>query len=189
MDVSCREMTKDDFPEAVLIAQKSINDTDPAFYDYVKNMTELLGTETTGFVALAEGKIIGVMYMVRGTHLSAGRTDFLDEINERFGGEGLCTGAIVAVEPEYRGLKVSKKLQEYAFEFLRSKNIRHILVEIWIRPDSYMPGYNSVHYAQSFTDYGDVPEYYATAPEAEGRVCSVCGEHCRCAAKIVVMHI
>lgn len=29
MDVSCRQMKKDDFTEAVVIAQKSINDTDP----------------------------------------------------------------------------------------------------------------------------------------------------------------
>lgn len=123
---------------------------------------------------MADGKIIGVMFFIMGMHLSAGCTDFIAEINEQFGVEGICTGSIVAVAPEYRGLKVSKKLNEFAFEHLREKNILHILVEIWIRPDGYMPGCNCVHYASSFTDYGNIPEYYATAPEAEGRVCSVC---------------
>lgn len=50
MDVSCRQMRKDDFTEAVVIAQKSINDTDPLFYEYVKNMTDSLGAETEGGV-------------------------------------------------------------------------------------------------------------------------------------------
>ncbi|MDO4561925.1 MAG: hypothetical protein Q4C86_13365 [bacterium] len=41
----------------------------------------------------------------------------------------------------------------------------------------------------SFTDYGNVPDYYATAPESDGRVCAVCGEDCHCAAKIAALHI
>lgn len=189
MDVSCRRMRADDFPQAVVIAQKSINDTDAAFYDYIREMTERLGGGTEGVVAEAEGKIIGVMYFIRGTHLSGGRVDFLAEIAKELGGAGICTCSIIAVDPQYRGLKISQKLHEYAFEILRAQNIRHVLVEIWIRPDGYMPGYRCLHYAPSFTDYGDVPDYYATAPEGEGRVCAVCGEDCHCAAKIAVLHI
>lgn len=90
-------------------------------YEYVKNMTDSLGAETEGVVAVADGKIIGVVFFIMGMHLSAGRTDFIAEINEQFGVEGICTGSIVAVAPEYRGLKASKKLNEFAFEHLREK--------------------------------------------------------------------
>ncbi|MDO5114775.1 MAG: GNAT family N-acetyltransferase [Synergistaceae bacterium] len=189
MNVSCRKMRAEDFPEAVVIAQKSINDTDAAFYDYIKAMTESLGNGTEGVVAEADGHIAGVMYFISGIHLSGGRTDFIEEINKELNGAGIYSCSIVAVDPRYRGLKISKKLHECAFEILREQNIRHILVEIWIRPDGYMPGFNCIHYAPSFTDYGDIPNYYAEAPEAEGHICSVCGEDCHCAAKIAVMHI
>ena len=189
MDVTCRKMSKEDFPEAVAIAQESINNVDPAFYDYVKEMTDSLGVETEGAVAEADGKIIGIMYFIRGMHLTGGRTDFFAEIKEQIGSDSIWTGAIAAVAPQYRRLNVAKKLLEYSFQLLRKLNIRHILVEIWIRPDGYMPVYNSLYYAPSFTDYGNIAEYYAKAPGAESRACSVCGEHCHCSAKIAVMHL
>lgn len=76
---------------------------------------EALGKGVEGAVAVADGRIVGILVVVKGLHLSGGRTDFLDEIQKSAGSDGVCTCPILAVDPKYRGLKISKNSMNISF--------------------------------------------------------------------------
>ena len=189
MDISYRRIRKDDFDKSVVLAKKMINSED-AFGEVIRELYEHIGGGVEGTIALnGLGDAVGLMYCVRGMELTGNRTDYFERIKNDIGGDKIWTGRLIVVDSKYQGRKISRVLNERAFSTLRGMGVKHLLVEIWVRPDGYMPGVSGLHIAPSFTDYGDVKRFYAEIPGSDRHVCPVCGEDCKCSAKIAVMHL
>lgn len=71
---------------------------------------------------------------------------------------------------------------------LSRRGVEHILLEIWVRPDGYMPSNSNLAIAGSYKEYGIVPDFYYEASR-NGQLCPVCGDCCHCSAKIAVVNI
>lgn len=190
MEIIYRELRGEDCCAAVALAGKCIN-SEAAFADYIRELHGHIGSGTAGYGAFDGARIVGLVYYTEGMHLSGGRTDFFKEIRESYGCESVWTANVIAVDDDYRGMKIGKNLSIYGPSKLKELGARHLLFEIWVRPDGYMPGDNVVNGSSDITTYGIIPNFYAEAPGAEDHVCEVCGpgNKCRCSAKIVLAHL
>ncbi len=89
---------------------------------------------------------------------------------------------------EYQSKKIGSALYLHGMMALSRRGVEHILLEIWVRPDGYMPSNSNLAIAGSYKEYGIVPDFYYEASR-NGQLCPVCGDCCHCSAKIAVVNI
>ena len=187
MKLRYRLAATEDREEVMKIAEAELN-SGFGSEKYMDGIFAGLGRETLGIVALDGAKIAGFAFLERGMSLSGGRTDFFDEIRRDIGDEEIWTGAATAVLPEYQGFKVGAALYIYTLSALEDIGAKHLLLEIWVRPDGFQPSEPHLHIARDYTEYGLVPDFYKESAD-EGYICPVCGKDCKCSARIAVVHI
>lgn len=184
-----RPIIKEDYTQIVALTDKYVN-FEQAYRDYMKSVCDTIGENSTGICALDDkGTMVGVILYERGMHLTGGREDFFQQIKEDIGSDDIWTGSIVVVEDEYRNKKIGAALLVHILSHFEDIGAKHLLLEIWVRPDGFAPSESQLYIARSFTDYGTVDNFYAEAPGLEDHVCDICGHPCKCKAKIAVIHV
>ena len=184
-----RPLTKEDYPQVAALTSKYVN-AERAYQDYMKSVCDSLGETSAGIAALGEdGILVGAAIAEKGMHLTGGREDFFTQIRADIGAEEIWSGGIIVVEEKYQNKKVGAALLIHLLSYFEEAGVRHLLLEIWVRPDGCAPSESQLYLARSFTDYGTVDNFYAEAPGLEDHVCEVCGHPCKCKAKIAVIHV
>ena len=187
MKIAYRSAVREDFTSVMSIAERELN-SGGGYLDYMRGIFDGLGRDTAGILAFCGKSLAGFAFAESGMSLTGGRTDFFDRIRADIGGEAIWTGAATAVLPEYMNMKIGSALYIYLLSQLQDIGVRHLLLEIWVRPDGYAPSNANLATAGHYTEYGTVDNFYRQASE-QGYVCPVCGDHCVCSAKIAVVHI
>ncbi|MDO4560040.1 MAG: GNAT family N-acetyltransferase [bacterium] len=185
MKLSYRLAEKNDYQKILPLAEQELN-SGQGYEEYMRAIFDELGKNAFGIVACREEEIIGFAFLEKGLALTGGREDFFPEIKKDIGGEEIWTGAAYAVTDEYLNCKVGSALYIYALSHLEDIGAKHLLLEIWVRPDGYAPSNANLATAGRYTEYGVVENFYA---HAAGYICPVCGARCKCSAKIAVVHI
>ena len=185
MKLSYRLAEKGDYEKVLPLAEKELN-SGAGYEEYMRTVFYGLGKETFGIIAFNGEEIAGFAFLERGMELTGGREDFFREIKRDIGEEEIWTGAAYAVTDKYMNCKVGSALYIYALSHLEDIGAKHLLLEIWVRPDGYMPSNTNLATAGSYTEYGVVENFYA---DAKDYICPVCGTRCKCSAKIAVVHI
>lgn len=187
MKITYRNATRGDFASVMQIAEKELNSGD-GYMAYMRGIFDGLGRDTAGILAFCGESLAGFAFAERGMALTGGRTDFFDRIRADIGDEPIWTGAATAVLPGYMNMKIGSALYIYLLSLLEDIGAKHLLLEIWVRPDGYAPSNANLATAGHYTEYGTVANFYREAGE-QGYICPVCGAHCVCSAKIAVVHI
>ena len=181
-----RPIIKEDYPQLVALTDKYVN-SEQAYRDYMKSVCDTIGENSTGICALDDkGTMVGVILCEREMHLTGGREDFFARIKEDIGSDDIWSGSIIVVEDEYRNKKIGAALLIHMLSHFEDIGAKHLLLEIWVRPDGYMPSNANLATAGNYTEYGIVKNFYAGI---KGYICPVCGTECKCSAKIAVVHI
>lgn len=187
MKIDYRDAQGCDFESVYAIASKELNDGQ-AYRAYMEDLYLRLGTSVLGVLAFDGERMIGFAFVEEGMVLTGDRTDYLGDIQRDIGTDGIWTGAAFAVLEKYRGYKIGAALFLHAMRALSRIGVQHLLLEIWVRPDGFMPSNTNLATAGHYTEYGIVHDFYKEASR-HGYLCPVCGENCRCSAKIAVVHI
>lgn len=185
--INYREAHPDDFDSVYAIASEDLN-SGYAYHKYMKGLMTRLGKSTIGVIASCGTKMIGFAFFEEDMVLTGDRKDFFSEIRRDIGTDLIWTGAAFAVINEYRSYKIGSALFLHSMLALSNMGVKHILLEIWIRPDGYMPSNTNLLTAGHYTEYGIVKDFYYESSQ-HGYICPVCGDNCHCSAKIAVVHI
>ncbi|MDO5114773.1 MAG: hypothetical protein Q4D58_01610 [Synergistaceae bacterium] len=185
MKLSYRLAEKSDYEKVLPLAEKELN-SGLSYEEYMRAIFDGLGESAFGIIACHGEELAGFAFLEKGMSLTGGREDFFNEIKKDIGEEEIWTGAAYAVTDKYMNCKVGSALYIYALSQLEDIGAKHLLLEIWVRPDGYMPSNANLATAGRYTEYGIVENFYAGA---EGYICPVCGARCKCSAKIAVVHI
>lgn len=187
MKILYRQAQLQDFDAVYEIAPHSLNDG-WAYHQYIKELFDGLGESTLGILAFDAECLIGFSFFEKGMSLTGDRTDYLEEIRSDIGTDEIWTGAAYAVLDEYMGKKIGSALLLHGMMALSRINVKHLLLEIWIRPNGYMPSNSNLAVAGSYKEYGIVKDFYYESSH-NGYLCPVCGSNCHCFAKIAVVNI
>ncbi|MDO5563274.1 MAG: hypothetical protein Q4F74_06660 [Synergistaceae bacterium] len=187
MKIDYRAAEKNDFAAVMEIAETELN-SGLEYDEYMRGIFDKLGNGAEGVLALDAEKLVGFAFVEEGMALSGDRTDFFDEIKADINGDKIWTGAATAVLPEYMNFKIGAALYIFTLSRLEDIGAKHLLLEIWVRPDGYMPSDPHLRIARDYTEYGVVKNFYHDA-SLKGYICPVCGKDCKCMAKIAVVHI
>lgn len=185
MKLSYRTAEQGDYAKVLPLAEKELN-AGIGYEEYMRRIFDGLGKDTFGIIAFNEGELAGFVFLEKGMALTGDREDFFSEIRRDIGEEDIWTGAAYAVAEQYLNCKVGSALYIYALSHLEDIGAKHLLLEIWVRPDGYMPSNANLATARSYTEYGIVQNFYAGT---KNYICPVCGSDCICSAKIAVVHI
>ena len=138
------------------------------------------------------GKIIGVAVYECGLILSCGHHEICETIYAEIGADALVyTGESLLVETEYRDKKISYGLNEHIradLAALAKKRGRpvYVLHEMSVYPNGKTPAFKVVDGIYGiFHDFGVIPEFYRDYYK-HGHLCPICGEDCKCAARITI---
>ncbi len=187
MKITYRQANAGDFEAVYAIASGELNNGQ-GYRDYVKGLFDRLGHGALGILAFDRELLIGFAFLEQGMVLTGDRTDYLEEIRRDIGNDEIWSGAAFAVLDAYQGMKIGSALFLHGLMALSGIGVKHLLLEIWVRPDGYMPSNTNLATAGSYTEYGIVPDFYYDASR-NGYLCPVCGDECHCSAKIAVVHI
>ncbi|MDO5114772.1 MAG: hypothetical protein Q4D58_01605 [Synergistaceae bacterium] len=189
MKIKYRPLAREDYPQLTALTSRYVN-AEREYQDYMKSLCDSLGCESAGIGGFdADGVLVGAALVEKGMHLTGGREDFFAEIRADIGEEEIWSGGIIVVEEKYQNKKVGAALLIHLLSHFEDIGAKHLLLEIWVRPDGYAPSESQLYIARSFTEYGTVDNFYAEAPGLEDHVCEVCGHPCKCKAKIAVLHV
>ena len=141
------------------------------------------------------GKIIGVAVYECGLILSCGHHEICNLIYDEIGEDALIyTGEALLVETDYRDKKISYGLNEHIREHLRlyakeQGRPVYVLHEMWVYPNGKIPAFRVVDGIYGvYRDYGIIPDFYRDYYKC-GHLCPICGENCKCSAKITISKI
>lgn len=138
MKLTYRLLEKDDFPQVAALTAKYVN-AEQDYCDYMRCVCDSLGHDSAGIAALDDnGLIVGALITERGMHLTGGREDFFAQIREEIGSDEIWTGVIVVVEEGYQNKKIGAALLVHTLSYFENIGVKHMLLEIWIRPDGML---------------------------------------------------
>lgn len=176
--------------DAVLQLASTYIEPSSLYKSYIKSIHEKLGKQSAGMLALHGQQLVGFCCTQEGMHLTGGSTNYFTEIRQDIGDDSIWSGVLTVVDSEFQRYGIAKKMQELLFEHLRQMEVKYLLIEIWCRPDGYMPARKFMAYgAHSVKEYGIVDDFYRNIPGMESMVCKVCGTPCRCKALIAVIKL
>ena len=73
-------------------------------------------------------------------------------------------------------------------EHLREKGAAYVLYELWVHPDGRIPAHHTVERYEHVLDLGLHRQFYADFNHF-GYYCPICGEKCRCSARLYLCRV
>lgn len=141
-----------------------------------------------GYKAMENGRMVGMMTGRGGLDFTYPHPELEAMIQKRFRGEQIYSPDSLTVIDDYRGTDVGFKLGHMVLEEIYKKGYRLLVSELWIYPDGHVPAdhilrnWGTVVYEENIElFYKDLYKYKMKCP--------ICGAHCTCGAKILIVKI
>lgn len=154
-----------------------------------------LGAE--GFVGFKcvdtdSGRLAGMISARPGVAFTCGHPELVELVRRRWGGEGLYTGDMLAVDPAYRRRGVGRELAVRLREGLLQKHAACMVMELWLRcRDGDVPALHPLQNA--WKDFNIITltivrDFYKNLADY-GLTCPECGASCKCGALIAALEL
>lgn len=160
-----------------------------AVRDYIRE-----GLENPAFVGVKcvdteKNLLVGIVSMRPGIEFTCGHEELVKEIRDRWGTEGVYTGDMLVVLPEYMGQGIGRKLSVLADEELKRRGVRYLVKEEWRRAtEADVPAYKAMSHFGNRVVVSDDPHFYKDLPKY-GLTCPKCGANCTCGAIVSVVEL
>lgn len=179
------KIEKSDNAEIIELYKKYINYGD----GIVENLNLVLNNDTTFGCKCCDGeKIVGLIIAEKGIAFTGGRMDFTENIIRDSCSKDVFTGTAFIVLEEYRKQGIASKLTCFLLDEMRLKKIEYFALDMWVYPNGITPALLVTRQAKKCYDYGEVKNFYADNYK-QNIFCPVCGEKCRCSARIMLLQI
>ncbi len=180
------KVTLQDLPQMAELFRKYLNDG-ARVEEYLE-----AGFHMPGYIGMTckDGdKLVGVITARPGVEFTIPKPEINKMIDERYPNKKIYTGEMVAVEPEYRGLGISKNLHIQWADEMRAAGGEYVLLELWLKHDGDVPAGGTVKYVGTMEECWTFPDFYKGL-EAYGMTCADCAPNpCTCGAVVIVVRL
>lgn len=175
-----------DKDEIIFLHEKYLNYGDgvKTYIDGIFNTNSFFG-----YKFVDNSKIQGIALIEKGIVFTVPHPEIEQKIFADAGGCDVYSLASYIVEENYRGKHIGRELILACINDLK-KNGRdsRLIVEMWVYPDKNTPANFMINIMDSHKDYGIIPDFYADEC-LYGFNCPICGDKCRCSAKLEMFSI
>ncbi len=173
-------ITSDDIPQIIECTQKYLTDGEE-----IKEEIELSAEEENyfGVKATEGGELIGFLTIKKGIQFTCPHPYLEREIRKAANRKTVSFVDGIWVCKNHRGKGVSGELARRTKKLLKDIGAEYIFIEEWIYPDGHIPA------ERLLSSYGEpvyekeIPMFYRDMAKY-GMKCPICGENCKCGAKI-----
>jgi GNAT superfamily N-acetyltransferase len=179
-------ITKADADALSAFYAENLNDG-PDLMAWLANALEL--PDYIGVKAMNGDRLVGAVTVRPGVDFTCNHQDLEEGIENMFPKGDVSTFDMWLVDPNYRGLGISRRMAKLLKARLREVGVRHILAEQWVHP-----GERGSEITPHLALIGDVhklmtiPHFYRNLSEC-GMTCPICGENCQCGAVISIVYV
>ncbi len=152
--------------------------------DYVE--AGMKNKDFVGYKALDHGKIVGVLSGRSGIDFTYPHPEIAERLRQKFPEEKIYTPDALVVLDEYRGHPLAFELGRLLIQEVHQKGYEYLLTELWIYPNGHIPAEHVVSTWGTEVYREDIDGFYREL-EKYHMECPVCGTHCSCGARILVM--
>lgn len=176
------------------IQQQDLNEV-TALYEKYLNAGEFIRQQVAddfaspgflGVKAVVDDKIVGVLYGKDSLTLTYPHPEAEKKLAEATRGHKVHYSDALAIHEDYRHHDISAGMFGCLKKRLLEKGYELLFGELWKYPDGRMPAYGPVSHLGPFYYSLEVPGFYKEL-ERYGVSCPVCGKHCRCSARLVLV--
>lgn len=132
--------------------------------------------------------MVGMMTGRGGVDFTYPHPELEEMIEEKFKGEQIYSPDSLTVIDDYRGTDVGFKLGHMVLEEIYKKGYRLLVSELWIYPDGHVPADHILRNWGAVAYEEDIKYFYKDIYKYKMK-CPICGEHCTCGARILIVRI
>ena len=148
----------------------------------------LLSPDYLGYKAVWNGTIVGLLSATKGLEFTYPHPELEKRIKDFLEDRPVYTADAIIVRENFRHHEVMKWLSRELIPRLYETGYRYLAVEMWVHPDGETPAAKAAGFWGDKVYEEAIPDFYRDLKKYK-MVCPLCGEICRCGARINIFRI
>ena len=183
MNIQYEKITIQDLDQMAEIYTRYLNSGEN-IHEYVEEGMRDPGV--VGYKAVDHGEVVGVLTGRSGIDFTYPHPELEQRLREQFPEEKIYTPDALVVKDEYRGHPFAFELGRRLIRDVYALGYEYLLTELWIYPNGHIPAEHIVKDWGPIVFQEDIAGFYSDL-ETYHMTCPVCGTHCTCGARILVV--